>query len=70
MIDQTYYNVGNEIIHNTEVLESNLFGYTDPYVSVKGDTTVVASPATQGAFKNCESFIKCMMEQQQMMEET
>ena len=30
----TNYNVGNEIIHNTEVLKSNLCDYNDAYILV------------------------------------
>ena len=31
------YNVGNEIIYNTEVLKSNLCDYNHAYILVRGD---------------------------------
>ena len=52
------YDVGNEIIHNTEVLKSNLCDYNDAYILVKGDFTVTVAPATQVSFKNCALFTK------------
>ena len=52
--------VGNEFIYSTEVLKSNLCDYSDPYILVKGDITVIAPPATQVSFKNCASFTKCI----------
>ena len=54
------YGAGNDIIYNTEVLKSNLCGYNDAYILVKGDITVRANPATQVAFKNCAPFTKCI----------
>ena len=54
------YNVGNEIIYNTEVLKSNLCDYNNAYILVRGDITVKAAPATQVAFKNCAPFTKCI----------
>ena len=54
------YDVGNEIVYNTEVLKSNLCDYNDPYILVKDDITVIAPPATQVSFKNCASFTKCI----------
>ena len=59
-ISKANYNVGNEIIYNTEVLKSNLCDYNDAYILVRGDITVVAAPATQVAFKNCAPFTKCI----------
>ena len=47
------YNVGNEIIYNTEVLKSNLFDCNDAYVLVRGYITVKAAPTTKASFKNC-----------------
>ena len=38
------YNVGNELIYNTEALNSNLCDYNDGYILVKGDITVIAAP--------------------------
>ena len=54
------YDVGNEIIYNTEVLKSNLCDYHDAYILVKGDITVTAAPATQVSFKNCAPVTKCI----------
>ena len=54
------YDVGKEIIYNTEVLKSNLCDYNDAYILVKGDITVAAAPATQVPFKNCAAFTKCI----------
>ena len=53
------YNVGNVIIYNTEILISNLCGYNDAYVSIRGNIAVTAAPATQASFKNCAAFTKC-----------
>ena len=36
------YDAGNEISYNTEVLKSNLCGYNDAYILVRGDVTVIA----------------------------
>ena len=44
------YDVGNEIIYNTEVLRSNLCDYKNAYILVKGNFTVAAAPATQVSF--------------------
>ena len=54
------YDIGNEIIYNTEVLKSNLRDYNDSYIEVRGDITVTAAPATQRAFKNCAPVTKCI----------
>ena len=54
------YDVGNEIIYNTEVLKSNLCDCNDAYVLVRGDITVVESPATQAAFENFALITKCI----------
>ena len=40
------YDVGNEIMYNTEVLQFNLCDYKDAYIFVKGDITVTAASAT------------------------
>ena len=55
------YDVGNEVIYNTEDLKSNLCNYSDAYILVNGDITVIAAPATQVSFKNCAPFTKCMI---------
>ena len=54
------YDVGNEIIYNTEVLKSNLCDYNDAYILVRMDIIVTVAPATQVAFKNCAPFTKCI----------
>ena len=38
------YDVGNEIVYNTEVLKSNLCDYNDGYMLLKSDITVTAVP--------------------------
>ena len=50
------YDVGNEIIDNTEVLKLNLCDYNDAYVLVRDDGTVTAAPATQH-FNFCLSYL-------------
>ena len=54
------YDVGNEIIYNTEVLKSNLCDYYDAYILVRGCITVTATLATKVAFKSCALFTKCI----------
>ena len=54
------YDVGNEIIYNTEVLISNLCDFNGAYILVRSGITVIAAPSTQVSFKNCVSFIKCI----------
>ena len=54
------YDVGNEIIYNTEVLKDNICDYNDAYILVRGDITVAAAPAAQVSFKNCAPFTKCI----------
>ena len=49
----TNYDAGNEIIYNTEVLNSNLCDNNDAYILVEGNITIAA-------FKNCTPFIKCI----------
>ena len=55
-----YYDLGNKVIYNTEVLKSNLYEYYDAYILVGGDIIVVAAPPSQVAFKNCAPFAKCI----------
>ena len=50
------YDVGNEIIYNTEVLKSNLCDYYDAYILVRGCITVTAALATKVAFKSMCGF--------------
>ena len=59
-ISNTNYDVGNEIIYNTEVWKSNLCDYNDAYILVWRDITVAAAPATQVSFNNCAAFTKCI----------
>ena len=54
------YDVGNEVIFNTEVLKSNICDYNDAYMLVRGDIIVTAAPATRVSFKNCPPFTKCI----------
>ena len=44
------YDVGNEVVYNTEVLKSNLCDYNNAYVLVKCDITATAASATQVSF--------------------
>ena len=50
------YDVGNEIIFNTEVLKSNLCDYNDAYILVRGDITIIGHQATELAIENCVPF--------------
>ena len=50
------YDVGNEIIYNTEVLKPNLCYY----ILLKGYNTVTAAPATQELFENWVPFTNCI----------
>ena len=52
--------MGNEIIHSTEVLKSNLCDYNDACILVTVDITIIGHQVTQVAFKNCAPFIKCI----------
>ena len=54
------YDARNKITYNTEILKSNLCDYNNAYILVRGGITVVATPATQVAFKNCAPFTKCI----------
>ena len=55
------YDVGNEIIDNTEVLKSNLCDYSDTYILLRGDIITAAhNNQTPVAFKNCASFTKLL----------
>ena len=54
------YDVGNEIIYNIEVLESNLCDHKDAYTLVRGNTTITGHQVTQVAFENCAPFTKCI----------
>ena len=55
----TNYDVGNEIIYNTEVLKSNPCNQNDTYILVRG--YIITTPHTNPtlvAFKNCAPFTK------------
>ena len=53
------YSHENEIKFLTNLLESNLCDYSDAYVLVTGNITVVgANDNTKAAFKNCAPFRK------------
>ena len=51
--------VGNETIYNTKVLKSNLCDYSNTYILVRGNVTIIEHQATKVAFKNCAPFTKC-----------
>ena len=57
---KTNYDVGSEIIYNTEVLKSNLYDYNNVYILVRGNITIIGHQVTQVAFKNCAPFTKCI----------
>ena len=50
------YAATNEITFNTAILRSNLGNFNIAYLLVRGDFTVIISPQTQVAFKNCAPF--------------
>ena len=50
------YNVGNEILWNTEVLKSYLCDYNDTYSLVRSHITIIGHQATHIAFKDCTQF--------------
>ena len=54
------YDVGNQIIYNTDVLKSDLCDYNNAYILVRGDITVTAAPVIQVSFKSCAPFTKCI----------
>ena len=57
------YSHENPIKFLTSSLESSLFDYSDAYVLVKGNITVVGGEAnTKVAFKNCAPFRKSITE--------
>ena len=47
-------------IYDTEVLNSNLCGYKDAYILVKGDIAILRLQVTQVTFKNSAPFTKCI----------
>ena len=64
------YDVGNEVMYNTEVLKSNLYDYNDAYVLVRGDIIITAhNNPSLVAFKiehHLLSVSQKLMEQQHM----
>ena len=52
------YNVGNGIIYNTKVLISTFWDYSNAYILVRGDITIIRNQTTQAAPKNCIPFNK------------
>ena len=57
---RTNYDVGSEIIYNTAILTSNIYDYSNAYILVRGDITIIGHQVTQVAFKNCTQFTKCI----------
>ena len=54
------YDVGYEIISNTDVLKSNLCDYNNAYILVKGNINVIGGNGHQVEFKNCALFTACI----------
>ena len=54
------YAAAYEISYITGILKSNICDYSNAYILVTGEITVVAAPATKIAFKNCAPFTKCI----------
>ena len=52
------FDVGNEIIYNTEVCD--LCDFNDAYSLVRGYITIIGHQVKQEAFKNCAPFTKCI----------
>ena len=55
---ESNYDATNEITYNTGISKSNACDYSDVYIFVRSDITVVAASATQVAFENCAPFTK------------
>ena len=65
--NNTDYGEGNEngttVKFETQVIKSNLCGYSDAHILVTGHITATRGNAnTRVAFKNCASFTKCMID--------
>ena len=63
--NNTNYGEGNEdgttVKFETQVIKSNLCGYSDAYIPVTGNiTATVGDATTRVAFKNCPPFTKCI----------
>ena len=52
------YDVGNEIIYNSEVLKFDLCDYRDAYILVRGYIPIVGDNGAEVAFKNFTPLIK------------
>ena len=50
------FDVGNEIIYNTEILKFNLCGYSDSYILVKVDITIAARDESRSIKKLCNIY--------------
>ena len=54
------YNGPNEITCNTEVLKSSLCDYSDAYILVIADITIIGHQEPQVAFRNFAPYTKCI----------
>ena len=54
------YDVGNEIIYNTEGLKFNLCDCNDACIPVGGNTTIAGNITAWVAMKKCAPFTKCI----------
>ena len=52
------YNENNSIKFETESIKSNLCDYSDAFILVAGDITVIGHNDTHVAFKNCTIFYR------------
>ena len=59
---KAYYDVGNKIIYETEILKSNLCNYNKAYILARDESPVVAAAdqVTRVAFKNCVPLTQCI----------
>ena len=51
------YNQSNTVNFETESIKLSLGHYSDAYILVTGDTTIIAGSDTHVAFKNCAPFL-------------
>ena len=61
------YDVGGEIIYNTDVLTSNICDFNDAYILVRGDITIIEHRVTKVALHHLLDLLRKLMEQQWMM---
>ena len=52
--------VGNKTFYNTKALKPNSCDYSDTYILVRGDITIVGDNGAEVAFNNCAPFITCI----------